>query len=230
MEISGAEAAVGSEITPAKLGDTSGDIFHPPPTAATKETEGGKKKVKKKKKVSKHVIAAREKESQDVQADEEEGKQEGTPSTSAAPSKKKLKKKQLRRAQRHIKDPKEAAAYLSSWKHRDSGEGVWKFNKNTQSWLIRNMYDKDKLAKAPFADLLEYLQGLNKGITRMRMRDDAERRAMRYKQWEKSGNDSNIRVEDEDHEEWAALDDGGKRKEYKRARQVLDMLREHDNQ
>mmetsp|Transcript_4861 Transcript_4861/g.8423 ORF Transcript_4861/g.8423 Transcript_4861/m.8423 type:complete len:244 (-) Transcript_4861:99-830(-) len=153
----------------------------------------------------------------------------GVPSEGKKHSRKPLKRKQRRRAQKHVKDPKEAAAYVAAWKERDSGDGAWKFNKNTQSWLIRHMYDKDKVTKGTFADLIEYLKGLNKGITRMRMGEDARRRAMRYKEFEKSGDAANTRPDDEDHREWAALDDGSKRKEYKRARQIIDMLKEQES-
>uniref|UniRef100_A0A7S2EL94 Uncharacterized protein n=1 Tax=Trieres chinensis TaxID=1514140 RepID=A0A7S2EL94_TRICV len=77
-------------------------------------------------------------------------------------------------------------------------------------------------------------------------------RALRYKKWEKSGGDdggaagprdeeggrtpdggdrkaleSSIREEDEDDsEKWLALDDHDKRKEYKRARKMLDTLKQ----
>lgn len=165
-----------------------------------------------------------------------------------------------------MKDPSEAATYLEEWK-QSKQENVknsnWKFNKNTQSWLIRHMYEADKVPKATFSLLLEYLAGLEGKTTRVWIRSEASRRALRYKQYEKQGTG---KVEDEgkgtlettrtttapnskketkestekavkegkptneeEREEqvrWEKLSDHDKRKEYKRARRVLESINE----
>ena len=76
------------------------------------------------------------------------------------------------------------------------------------------------------------------------MREDAARRALRYKKWEKSKREQGVSGGDEeasglnsdkegnddgaldDAKRWAGLDDHDKRKEYKRARKVLDAIKE----
>lgn len=79
--------------------------------------------------------------------------------------------KKARRAE--VKDPQEAAEYLRCWSQRADGERVWRFNKSTQSWLLRHMYDKDRVSKEAFKLLLEYLTGLQ-GAARARTREAAE--------------------------------------------------------
>jgi len=195
----------------------------------------------KTKRVSKHVISSQDRAQQEGGG----GVAAGVDPSSAADDAVGAPSKRGRRE----KDPSEAASYLSSWRHRDAGGGVWKFNKNTQSWLVRHMYDADRISKGTFDDLADYLGGLPAGATRSRVREDAARRASRYKRWEKSGGGSGgeetaevptKRTEDGDDapesgggaageggdsdERWAALDDKNKRKEYKRARKILDAV------
>ena len=144
-----------------------------------------------------------------------------------------------------MKDPDEAASYISAWKYRESGT-IWKFNKNTQSWLIRHMYEADKVSKSTFGLLLEYLNGLNLNL-KSRIQQVAEQRALRYKRFEKSlekkseevvvdstaedilqpeasvkspSESSNI-----ENARWMQLDEHSKRKEYKRARKILEILK-----
>ena len=113
----------------------------------------------------------------------------------------KKKQKKKGRKNTHVKDPSEAADYLAKWQQtknkKNDGDGktktspdassvgAWKFNKNTQSWLIRHMYEPEKIPKQIFGVLLEYIQ---QGGTKLRERvaDDAKRRAKRYKEFEKS--------------------------------------------
>ena len=204
----------------------------------------GKNKVRRKKRISKHVQDAEERRKNNkVVGGEGESAQEQQQQKEASSAKKKSKG-----ANRHVKDPAEAAAYLSSWKHREAGSG-WRFNKNTQSWLLRHMYETDKCTKATFTLLVEYLVGCQ-GTTRRRLREDAARRALRYKEYEKKskstdsdekaadvGNDGGDAEEakekkketsDEatDEARFNALDDHDKRKEYKRARKILDTIKE----
>lgn len=207
----------------------------------------GKNKVRRKKRISKHVQDAEERRRNKAQQDGGEADDEQEKPKTTSETAKKTKRN------RHIKDPSEAAAYLSSWKHREAGSG-WKFNKNTQSWLIRHMYETDKVPKATFSVLVEYLLGV-KGITRTRLREEAARRALRYKEFEKrakaegddkdgvdanevkddvnAGNSNNKKNDDDaalDAARWNALDDHDKRKEYKRARKILDAIKEEQGQ
>ena len=204
----------------------------------------GKNKVRRKKRISKHVQDAEERRKNNkVAGGEGESTQEQQQQKEASSARKNSKG-----ANRHVKDPAEAAAYLSSWKHREAGSG-WRFNKNTQSWLLRHMYETDKCTKATFTLLVEYLVGCQ-GTTRRRLREDAARRALRYKEYERKskstdpdekaadvGNDAGDAEEakekkketsDEatDEARFIALDDHDKRKEYKRARKILDTIKE----
>ena len=217
----------------------------------------GKNKVRRKKRISKHVQDAEDRRKAKAEGGEGEKagegqaqqQQNGTSSGSSA-------KKKKRSANRHVKDPAEAASYLSSWKHRDAGSG-WRFNKNTQSWLLRHMYETEKVPKPTFTLLVDYLVGCQ-GMTRRRLREDAARRALRYKEYEKKrdsnepneknatgggdgGGDGDDDVatkeaaqkkdtEDDGNAEaeWKALDDHDKRKEYKRARKILDAIKEEE--
>jgi len=94
-----------------------------------------------------------------------------------------------------------------------------------------------KVPKAVFALLMEYIEGL-KGFTRDWVNEDAVRRVLRYKAWEKKQNDggdddgSEEDTNKEDDEEkkeddarFAALNDHEKRKEYKRSRQVVQAIK-----
>ena len=140
------------------------------------------------------------------------------------------------------KDPREGDSYLSLWKHHRS---EWKFNKNTQSWLLRHCYNADKVNKTTFALLVEYIcQGGD--TTRRRVEEDAKRRAIRYKEWEKKrGDDEAVQVDNStetktdgktavEHDSntlagkelWSGLDEHDKRKEYKRARKIMDALKD----
>mmetsp|Transcript_28162 Transcript_28162/g.39603 ORF Transcript_28162/g.39603 Transcript_28162/m.39603 type:complete len:210 (+) Transcript_28162:195-824(+) len=206
----------------------------------------GKNKAHRKNRISKHVLDSqkkREEEAADEQTDITAQDASSAAPTTTTPKKKKSKKK------KHVKDPKEAATYLSSWKHREAGTN-WKFNKNTQSWLIRHMYEADKVDKTCFGLLLEYLSSGDDQM-QARVRTEGTRRALRYKDYEKnkpeadeneetakkepstttkSGKDTaeqnEKNGEEDDTSNWNALSDHDKRKEYKRARKLLDVLTE----
>jgi len=219
----------------------------------------GKNKVHRKKRISKHVLESQSRrEKQRAELDSEEAPKidqlgnsvnnDGSSAATAA-SKKKTKKEK-------VKNPQEAHSYLSGWKYRNSGDSAWKFNKNCQSWLIRHMYDTEKVPKATFALMADYLVEI-KGAIRKRVQDDATRRALRYKSWEnheknsgeisndknredhnekksdfengKNKNESKLSDESEivdDESRWNSLDENTKRKEYKRSRKVLDSLKQ----
>lgn len=211
----------------------------------------GKNKVRRKKRISKHVQDAEDRRK--AKAEGGEGEKAGEGQAQQQQNGTSSAKKKKRSANRHVKDPAEAASYLSSWKHRDAGSG-WRFNKNTQSWLLRHMYETEKVPKPTFTLLVDYLVGCQ-GITRRRLREDAARRALRYKEYEKKSksNDPNEKnatgggdgddvatkeaapaqkkdTEDDGNDEaqWKALDDHDKRKEYKRARKILDTIKEEE--
>ena len=180
-------------------------------------------------------------------------------------------------AAKKTKDPNEASSYLSLWKYdrstttkeKDQNK-QWKFNKNTQSWLLRHMYNPTKVSKHTFALLLEYLQnGENNVGVQNRVLEEAKFRARRYKEFEKQiqqqqhseilqekegmenvgvqGKEKNPQDDDTinkregerteissvskhvvgvDSTLWKEMDEHEKRKEYKRARKVLDAFKE----
>mmetsp|Transcript_8746 Transcript_8746/g.9675 ORF Transcript_8746/g.9675 Transcript_8746/m.9675 type:complete len:205 (+) Transcript_8746:304-918(+) len=193
----------------------------------------GSNKNRKKKRISKHVIKSK---NPDKNSTEEEKKEF-------------LVSKPEKLSKKH-KDPDEAKAYLSAWKYREQND-VWKFNKNTQSWLLRHMYSVEKISKVTFVILLEYMDGLQ-GLSRKRALDDAQHRALRYKKFEKEleKNKEKSNVEEvaqdsskseiisknnlksskmlddteDDEKHWNQLNEHDKRKEYKRARKVIEIL------
>lgn len=188
------------------------------PTASTKRNKG-------KKHISKHVLKAREsKDEAKKEANDEKGNRRA------------IAKKSIK-ADRTVKDPSEAINYLKQWKDDKSN---WKFNKNTQSWIIRHMYDAEKLDKSAFSLVTEYLQGIQGGTAKSWAVTDATCKALRYKDFDKSQNDVgkdtkgtdkkdsslSTDAEDEDLIRWKKLSDHDKRKEYKRARKVLEVLKE----
>jgi hypothetical protein len=235
----------------------------------TTQSAASKARGKKKRKISKHVLQAQEErimkqqqppppsdggEVTTVVPPPEEMQKANTKASNnkastSAPKKKKNKK--------NVKDPNEAANYLTQWKRHSSGdESIWKFNKNTQSWLIRHMYEADKLSKSAFTLLLEYLNGLKGGDAKSRILAEATRRAIRYKAYEKIRDtqaekeesadkdadadekgetstttttaqpDLTEQEQEEEEARWSKLNDHDKRNEYKRSRKVLDGLKD----
>ena len=197
-----------------------------------------KKKKGKKRKISKHIAAAAAAPSTTTTTADSRGETTVVVSAPAATKTAASGEKRNKKRKLLVKDPAEAAAYLTSWQehrqHRSNGDGSgvekstnWKFNKNTQSWLIRHMYEADKVSKGNFALLLEYLKS-GDGKTVQRCREEATRRALRYQQFQKESdvtkNSASEAAVMEDDERWNKLDEHGKRKEYKRARKVLDIL------
>ena len=234
------------------------------PTTLATSTDGIPKKkasAKKKKRISKHILQAnKDRETSEKTNDATGSLPASTPIPDPSPVGKNASnsnisskpKKSKGAANSHMKDIKEAAGYLSNWKQYRQ---QWKFNKNTQSWLIRHMYEADKVAKGSFTILLEYLGGLQSDGAKARIVQEATRRALRYKKYSEGGDtmkadDANDdEVEDnknepvegeglskkkktkkdttsEEEKRWNALGDHDKRKEYKRARKVLETLRE----
>lgn len=199
------------------------------PLTATKNPSKAAKKKGKKRKISQHILAA--------------GASAGTFSTSkdaqalpvqdtpGAATTKLLAKKKRKRTQ--LKDPGDAAAYLTAWKLKKND---WKFNKNTQSWLIRHMYDAEKIPKGVFSNLVEYLAAAGE-TTMVRIVQEATRRALRYQTHSNSSAVTSVETKDptdtaipvnsvdtDDATRWKNMNDHDKRKEYKRARKVLDSL------
>ncbi len=180
---------------------------------------------------------------------------DGNNTTRSDVKQKKKRKKTKKRNKKNniIKDPKEAHSYLSLWLQQQqyNDQSLWRFNKNNQSWLLRHMYNVDKIPKGTFSILVLYIEDL-KGASRERVYDDAVRRALRYKEWEKknevdenkkddnhdenhqsdkANNDKTAEQSDDEDDEkadearWNSLNDHDKRKEYKRARKVIDVLK-----
>jgi len=115
------------------------------------------------------AAAAPTESTQDAPAQEEPTKK-----SVAKPKKKESKKAKRRRHERNMtfKEPAEAAEYLAAWDRQANGEPGWKFNTNTQAWLLRHAYDKDKVPANVFTIFLRYLEGL-KGAARARTQTDA---------------------------------------------------------
>ena len=204
----------------------------------------GKNKRHRKKRISKHVIESQTKRKQEDAEKQllaaSEGRETSTSVDETSPEKDDSKKSTPIKT----KDPEEAASYLTLWNldrnNTTSTTKNWKFNKNTQSWLLRHMYDFDKVSKSTFATLVDYISQGGEG-TRLRVEEEAKRRARRYKDWEKRQQQQQEDVEQEegdakeekkdltqsqDDEHFNQLDDHDKRKEYKRARKVLDALKQ----
>lgn len=204
----------------------------------------GKSKRHRKKRISKHVVESQTRKKQEdaekqlLAASEGDGGETSTTTDDAAVPSNESKKSTKNTK---TKDPEEAASYLTLWnldRNSESTTKNWKFNKNTQSWLLRHMYDFDKVSKSTFATLVDYVcQGGEK--TRLRVEEEAKRRARRYKDWEKKQQKEGDTEQDDDvadekkestpspdDKDWNQLDDHDKRKEYKRARKVLDSLKE----
>jgi hypothetical protein len=81
-----------------------------------------------------------------------------------------------------IKDPAEASSHLTLEKYdRANLTKQWSFNNNTMPWLLRNMYDPDKVEKTTFAALVDFVVAGGEG-TRRHVVADAKRRARRYKE------------------------------------------------
>lgn len=188
----------------------------------------------------------------------------GHPSSSSSPSSSPSSSAAAGGAVKSTKNPQVASTYLSLWKYdrtnnnNNTNNKQWKFNKNTQSWLLRHMYNPIKVPKHSFAILVEYLlNGENVGV-KNRVLEDAKFRARRYKEFEKQqsqlqekgeaekmeGKEQNTK-DDTNKEEageqssssspkkvtvvdvsWDKMDEHEKRKEYKRARKVLDAFKE----
>ena len=201
----------------------------PPKNSAAKNKSDKKRSNKKKKHVSKHVLKAKS-DAKEVVA---------TSSTVAAADSSKKKAT----ANETVKDPSEASDYLQAWQVKEG----WKFNKNTQSWLLRHMYEAEKVSKTTFTILLEYMKGLQGKDAKKRVLEEATARAKRYRDYEKAAKEvtSTEKASEEKPKEsevvaastgatdddgtyglghWNTLDDHDKRKEYKRARRVLEVL------
>jgi hypothetical protein len=133
------------------------------------------KSARKKRAVSKHVVKAREDKADAEQSDQNPavgGEQQNPNKTVARKSGK----------NRHVKDPQEVASYLTDWQNHKNGKGTWKFNKNTQSWLIRHLYELEKVSKGTFTILMDYFAGMEGKTMKSRIRAEASRRALRYKE------------------------------------------------
>lgn len=100
-------------------------------------------------------------------------------SQQAKPAVKASKKKRQKRHQRMVelnsKEPEEAKAYLEAWLSKNEGnaDATWKFNKATQAWLLRHIYDPVRVEKDAFRLLLTYIDGLQ-GAARDRLRMEAD--------------------------------------------------------
>lgn len=122
--------------------------------------------------------------------------------------KNRLKKLRKRQQKRGLIPPDEegqgqklAMNYLKLWhEHRD----IWKFQKGRQIWLLKHMYNKEKMLDSDFEILLQYLATM-KGSARDRTLQQAESLIKKY---------------DEDE----SKTDGKDTQLYTRAREVVQLL------
>eukprot|EP00929_Paragymnodinium_shiwhaense_P016746 TRINITY_DN125380_c0_g1_i1.p2 TRINITY_DN125380_c0_g1~~TRINITY_DN125380_c0_g1_i1.p2 ORF type:complete len:296 (-),score=112.02 TRINITY_DN125380_c0_g1_i1:172-1059(-) len=103
---------------------------------------------------------------------------------SGKPKAKGLSRKARRRQHQrnmHCKEASEGLEYLTRWSaakeaeaagKKVKGDAAWKFNKATQAWLLRHLYEPEKVPKDCFKLLLRYIDGL-KGVARDRLREKA---------------------------------------------------------
>ena len=95
---------------------------------------------------------------------------------------------------------------------------IWKFNKNTQAWLLQHMYEPLTIRKESFTILLKYLHGLNGASIKKRVKEGAEFRITRYRNFEKENKEDNKSgdgIEDDEKKnakEKESSDDGGEDK------------------
>lgn len=73
-------------------------------------------------------------------------------------------------SEQNLKKQKLALKYLKTWKKKRE---IWSFRKNQQTWLLKNVYDEDKINDKYFKYLILYLEGL-KGNGRKRILEEAE--------------------------------------------------------
>jgi hypothetical protein len=222
--------------------ERTNQLYRRPSSKSIKVAMGaGKNKSHRKKRISKHVLQSEERRKEAQLENKLISAAESNGETSADST---AEKQSTETKNSKVKDPQEAASYLVLWNHdRTNQSGAWKFNKNTQSWLLRHMYNSEKVNKPTFGLLVEYICQGGEG-TRRRVEEDAKHKAVRYKEWEKNKEQSNGDNEKYDEaqtktrqntkndvnkteeEAWAELNEHDKRKEYKRARKVLDALKD----
>lgn len=213
---------------------------------------------KKKRRISKHVLKSQRNRQQQVLDVDSRGlpptsREDAAAAEPEAAATSHVNVSSRKKSSLVVKDPSEALMYLTRWKETQqptqpvgksgkmpeakstngSPDG-WKFNKNTQSWLIRHMYEAKYVSKNTFILLLEYLQSLQ-GKSRVRVRDDALRRAHRYQRHHKANAQPIDHPMGSQHMDadtlleqtrWDQLNEHDKRKEYKRARKILEELQE----
>ncbi|GMI13119.1 hypothetical protein TrVE_jg2574 [Triparma verrucosa] len=198
--------------------------------------------VHKKKNVAKHILkASAMKRSTEGSAGDDamvaKGSNDPDGEASTPPPQ---KKKKRREPNKHTKDPSEASNYLVTWALHKKGEpSPWKFNKNTQSWLLRHMYNDSLVNKSTFKALLEYSVGLGEKAKEQKL-EEAGKLIEAYKEWEKTegaegdgeGGEGGGEEKGEEKEEvkydghnFDACGGKMKRKVYKRARLMFDVLK-----
>ena len=169
-----------------------------------------KRKKGKKRKISKHIVASaseRKERTSDERTERPAAEDRAADDKNSDQQSKKVKK-------RREKDPVDALAYLQEWKDESS---TWKFN--------RHMYNDKLVSKSTFGMLLQYLVKAEHKVHE-RLRTEAIRRALRYQKY--TTNPTATVGNDDD--EYKILNDHDKRKEYKRARKVLDTIRKQQQQ
>lgn len=205
------------------------------------------KKKGKKRKISKHISDAKVKSASLTMSPSDgifDPTDHGTSNSTnikmiAAPLSSTTTSNKKQKLTKRTKDIVDVEGYLMAWKQSSNGNltSSWKFNKNTQSWLIRHLYDSTKISKSIFVIALQYFLKSNINVQH-RLRDDAMQRAIQYQQQQQekettnhsndrkdNDNDDDNDVNQNDKEESPeVLLEKNQRKEYKRARKILDTL------
>lgn len=183
----------------------------------------GKNKNRRKKRISKHILQSQEaKKNEKMISQTTDNDDDEKIESSQQQQQQNQKNQKAQSTKKHEKDSKEVLEYLSNWKYRSLTSTHWKFNKNTQSWLLRHMYNAEKVPKSMFSLLEEYLKGIQSDQIIERIKEDAAKRALQYKEWEKEqdqqqpDNDNDETEKNEEHH--------NRRKEYKRARKILSIF------
>ncbi|XP_043567818.1 uncharacterized protein C7orf50 homolog isoform X1 [Chiloscyllium plagiosum] len=84
-----------------------------------------------------------------------------------------------------------ALKYLKSWSKKRKN---WRFQKTRQTWLLKHMYDRNKLSDKHFARLLKYLNGL-KGNAREETIQKAEALMKEFETTDDCTEDISVKIE-----------------------------------
>jgi WKF domain len=91
-----------------------------------------------------------------------------------APSKKKVSKSKKPKKSKACPSTKKTHAALEYLTQFCESRKTWKFRKNREVWILKNLFSIDQIPSHYDISLCQYLQGLNSASTRSRIRQEAE--------------------------------------------------------